>query len=111
MEVAGETYTSELCILGRCRRDQVSLVGLPIRFLSWRKHKLSHMGIMKNALAILELLIQPPNAHIQGRTRLTQKPAVIECEKVVAINAPYRLYTYSLNPLDAKTKRIQKTLC
>jgi len=61
---------------------------------------------MKNALAILELLIQPPNAHIQGKTSLTRKPAVIECEKVVAINGTYGLYPYSLNPLDAKTKRI-----
>jgi hypothetical protein len=66
------------------------------------------MGIMKNAFAILELLIQPPNAHIQGKTRLTRKLAVIECDKLVAINAPYGLFPYSLNPLDAKTKRIQK---
>jgi len=64
------------------------------------------MGIMKNALAILELLIQPPNAHIQGKTRLTRKTAVIECEKVVAINVTYGLYPCSLNPLVAKTKRI-----
>ena len=61
---------------------------------------------MKNALAILELLIQPPNAHIQGKPRLTRKPAVIECEKIVAINVTYGLYPCSVNPFDAKTKRI-----
>jgi hypothetical protein len=61
------------------------------------------MGIMKNAFAILELLIQPSIAQIQDKTRLTRKPVVIECEKVVAINMPYGLYPYSLNPRDAET--------
>lgn len=63
IDLAGETSTSELYILGRCCRHQVLLEGLPIRIPSWSRHKVSHMGTAKTARTIPGALAYPPNMY------------------------------------------------